>query len=106
MYLQSLRESGRDRVSLAGLVTRTAKNTVVLYLTRIVIAAQAGKSSAISSSQFVNWFLSFPLSSAKAPSERLLSLLRLLNFTTDKSASARKHRKAGVCLYEKNFPHF
>lgn len=37
LYLQSLRASGRDRVSLAGLVTRTAKNTVVLYLTRIAI---------------------------------------------------------------------
>lgn len=34
------------------------------------------------------------------------ALLRLLNFTIDKSASARKHRKAGVCLYEKNFPPF
>lgn len=39
--------------------------TVMLYLTRIVTAAQAGKSSAISSAHFGNQFLSFPLSPAK-----------------------------------------
>lgn len=38
---------------------------IMLYLTRMVTAAQAGKSSAISSAHFGNQFLSVPLSPAK-----------------------------------------
>lgn len=40
----------------------------------------------------------FKLCQAVRPQGGCSALLRLLNFAIDKSASARKHRKAGVCL--------